>query len=66
MYISRHIEKVIIKAMKNFPSVLITGPRQVGKSTLLKEVFGDLQYVLLDNNIALNSFKQDPLGFLQL
>ena len=33
MYIARHIEKTIEKSFAAFPAVLITGPRQVGKST---------------------------------
>lgn len=66
MYIDRHVERVITRALKGFPSILITGPRQVGKSTLLKVKYSNIPYVLLDNIITLNALKQDPLGFLQL
>jgi predicted AAA+ superfamily ATPase len=66
MFIERHVDRVIGRALKGFPSILLTGPRQVGKSTLLKEKYGNIPYVLLDNNITLAALKQDPLGFLQL
>ena len=38
-YISRDIEAVILEAAKYFSVICITGPRQSGKSTLLKEMF---------------------------
>lgn len=66
MYIERHIDKVVRSMLKGFPSILLTGPRQVGKSTLLKIKHSDISYVSLDNNIALAALKQDPLGFLLL
>lgn len=48
--IERTIEKEVIKSIKNRPVILITGARQVGKSTLcfkLKREFG-FNYVSLD------------------
>jgi predicted AAA+ superfamily ATPase len=58
MYKPRHAEKTIARLAKNFGAVLVTGARQVGKTTLLKE-FGrgftpDLRYVTLDNPLILN------------
>lgn len=35
MYIKRHLEEVIKECLEQFPIVLVTGPRQVGKTTLL-------------------------------
>jgi hypothetical protein len=66
MYIERHIDRVIHRSLKDFPSILLTGSRQVGKSTVLKKKYADIPYVSLDNLITLASLKQDPLGFLQL
>ena len=66
MFIDRHIESVISRSLKGFPSILLTGPRQIGKSALLKEKFSNIPFILLDNNITLTALKQDPLGFLQL
>ena len=36
MYLNRQLESSVIKANKGFPVLLVTGPRQVGKSTMLK------------------------------
>ena len=35
-YITRHMEKVILDCSKAFSALLITGPRQAGKTTMLK------------------------------
>ncbi|MDR2102086.1 MAG: ATP-binding protein [Treponema sp.] len=58
MYKPRHAEKTLARLAKNFGAVLVTGARQVGKTTLLKE-FGKgfspgLGYVTLDNPLTLN------------
>lgn len=45
MYINRAIENTILKTAKGFKSVLITGPRQVGKFTMLKRLFSDRKYI---------------------
>lgn len=66
MYIKRHIENTIVKAGKSFPAVLITGPRQVGKSTVLKNLFKDTKHQTLDDFLVLDSVKSDPKGFLDL
>lgn len=48
-YIARALEKRLYKYEKTYKAVLITGARQVGKSTLLKKVFPDRKYVSLDD-----------------
>lgn len=50
MYIARIIEKTLKVAAKQFPSIIITGPRQSGKTTLLKHLFSKSHaYVSMDN-----------------
>lgn len=66
MYIARHIEKTIEKSFAAFPAVLITGPRQVGKSTLLLNKFKNIPNVTLDNPLQLLSLRQDPVEFFKL
>lgn len=66
MYIARHIEKTIEKSFAAFPAVLITGPRQVGKSTLLLNRFKNIPNVTLDNPLQLLSLIQDPVEFFKL
>ena len=38
MYIQRALEPIVIEMSKSFPVILITGPRQIGKTTLLKQL----------------------------
>lgn len=66
MYIKRHIENAIDALFSAFPAVLITGPRQVGKSTLLCNAFNDVKNITLDDPLQLMSLKQDPIGFFTL
>lgn len=62
----RSLRKVVIDASRSFPVVLITGPRQVGKTTLLKELKEpDRGYVTLDNPLLRLMAKEDPELFLQ-
>ena len=66
MYIKRHIENAVGALFSAFPAVLITGPRQVGKSTLLNNAFKGIKNVTLDDPLQLMSLKQDPIGFFTL
>jgi len=51
-------------AMKDTPVVLINGPRQSGKTTLVKQYSPSLPYYTLDDDNTLNAAKQDPVGFV--
>ncbi len=55
MYIKRHMETSVRRLAKMFGAVLVTGARQVGKTTLLKEVTSGIPYVTLDDPIMLQS-----------
>lgn len=66
MYIPRHMEKAIAKIEKMFGSVLITGARQVGKTTLLKRVKPNFSYVTLDDPIMLRSAVEEPGTFFKI
>lgn len=65
MYIERSIESVIEKTVKSFKVVLLTGARQVGKSTTLNHLFsnGKYQYISLDDFKELDIAKRDPRAF---
>jgi predicted AAA+ superfamily ATPase len=66
MYVSRTIENYIRIAATQFPVLLVTGARQVGKTTLLMNLGKDERiYVTLDDPLVLNLAKQDPALFLQ-
>ena len=64
-YIRRSIEPVIKKAIREFPAVVLTGPRQSGKTTLLTHLFRDtFSYVSLEAPDVRMSAMEDPRGFL--
>lgn len=65
-YIPRTIEPVLLRAAREFPAVVLTGPRQSGKTTLLKHLFADThRYVSLEAPDVNVSAQTDPRGFLQ-
>lgn len=51
MYIKRHAEKTVEELSKMFGAVLVAGPRQVGKTTMLEKLTGDINKVTLDDPI---------------
>lgn len=66
-YIKRDIEEVILEESKYFSAVLITGPRQVGKTTTLRKIMDNSRrYVTLDDLEARNMAKNDPELFLSV
>ena len=66
MYIKRTIEKAIKQASSFFPVVLVTGPRQVGKTTVLENCDSSSRnYVSLDTLEERELAKQDPRRFLE-
>lgn len=67
-YIKRNLEKVVKQVTKEYPVVLVTGPRQVGKTTMLQKLMEGTkrEYVSLDDLNERNIAKTDPELFLQL
>lgn len=69
-YISRHMESKIMELSKSYSAILLTGPRQAGKTTMLrsiaeKENIGR-EYVSLDDLNNRDMARNDPALFLQL
>ena len=65
-YYRRSIEQVINEYKEQFPILLLTGPRQVGKSTLFKELFREeYKYFSLDDPILKEQIINDPRLFLK-
>lgn len=64
MYIKREVEDEILKGAKGFPVVTITGPRQSGKTTMIKHLFPDTKYLSLEDPDNYEIAKTDPRGFL--
>ena len=67
-YIKRSLESVVSQVTKEYPVVLVTGPRQVGKTTMLQKLMEGTNrgYVSLDDLNERSLAKTDPEMFLQL
>ncbi len=63
MYYKRKIETAIILASKKFPVITVTGPRQSGKTTLVKELFKNKPYINLELPDVADAIQQDPRSF---
>ena len=71
-YLPRHLNAALTQASRQFPVVMLTGPRQVGKTTLLKTLSAEIsskeaprRYVTLDDPMLLSLAQEDPALFLQ-
>ncbi|MCL4519935.1 MAG: ATP-binding protein [Thaumarchaeota archaeon] len=62
--IPRNAEKSLLSLAKCYPVVALTGPRQSGKSTLVKHVFKDKPYVSLEDIETREYAQSDPKAFL--
>lgn len=65
-YIKRKIESTILAAAKYFPVITVTGPRQSGKTTMLKQIFPHLHYYSLEDLDTRSFAMEDPVRFLHL
>ncbi|NOX47621.1 MAG: ATP-binding protein, partial [Chlorobi bacterium] len=63
MYVKRNIEEAIISSAKLFPVITVTGPRQSGKTTLVRNIFNDKPYFNLELPDVHDSIQQDPRAF---
>lgn len=62
--IPRKIERKIRQAAEQYPVISLTGPRQSGKTTLIRTMFPDMQYFSLEDPELRNLASEDPRGFL--
>ena len=69
-YIKRHLEDMVLSLSKSYSAILVTGPRQSGKTTMLKTLAekenAGRTYVTLDDLSVREMAKNDPAMFLQL
>lgn len=64
MYINRELTEHFLSCLKQFPTILVTGPRQSGKSTFLSKVMEGYPQVTFDDPLNRDFALQDPNGFL--
>ncbi len=63
-HIPRILADDVLKAARNFPALILTGPRRAGKTTLLRHAFPKAQHVLLEDPDVTARATSDPRGFL--
>lgn len=62
----RQIRSRIAEAMQDTPVVLLAGPRQAGKTTLVRQISGNgASYLTLDDELTLMSAREDPVGMIR-
>src|SRR6516225_912680 len=64
-YIARKLADVLTGAARHFPAVVVTGPRRAGKTTLLRQLFREAQYVLLEDPDIQGRVRSDPRSFIE-
>ena len=62
--IRRHLRGVLVQQACSNPVVTLVGPRQSGKTTLVRDAFPDHEYVSLERPDRRSAARSDPLGFL--
>ena len=66
MYVKRHIETAVLERSKEKGAIVVTGARQVGKTTLIEKIKPDIAKVTFDNLSIRNRAIDEPEAFLQL
>src|SRR5260221_12177714 len=65
-YLERTLQTTLQRNLKTFPAALVTGPRQSGKTTLLKHTFGKThRFVSMENPDIRERASNDPLAFFR-
>jgi predicted AAA+ superfamily ATPase len=64
MWIDRHIAAVVKRAFAQFPALVLSGARQAGKTSLVRHLFPQAEYVTLDIPRDAETARLNPAGFL--
>jgi len=63
-YVHRELERQVARAVRAFPSLILTGPRRAGKTSLLRKLYPGASYFLLEDPDIVARLRADPQGFL--
>lgn len=66
MYINRHIEKAVLERANEKGAIVVTGQRQVGKTTLIENLKPNIPHITLDDMDIRSRAKNEPSAFLEL
>lgn len=61
----RHLDVLLRESLQDTPAVLVNGPRQCGKTTMVRQFEGGMAYFSLDDPALLAAVRADPLGFVK-
>lgn len=61
----RHLDALLRESLLDTPAVLVNGPRQCGKTTLVRQYEDEMAYFSLDDPALLAAVRADPLGFVK-
>jgi hypothetical protein len=61
----RHLDALLRESLRDTPAVMVNGPRQCGKTTLVRQYEGEMAYFSLDDPGLLDAVRADPLGFVK-
>lgn len=64
-YFRRLLEKELARAARQFPALVVTGPRRSGKTTLLRHLFPTASYHLVEDPDVIGRIRADPQGFME-
>jgi predicted AAA+ superfamily ATPase len=66
VYIHRHLDNAVRLCAKMFPALIVTGARQVGKTTLLRKVNPRTPYITMDDPVQFHAAADDPGNFFKV
>lgn len=65
LHYPRHLAPMLHASLQDTPAVLVNGPRQCGKTTLVRQYAGEMAYFSLDDPALLEAVRADPVGFIR-